>query len=76
MADQLGLAGHVFLLPATYGEDLALAIGAADVLSSTSEYEGFGLTLAEGMACGIPVVAMNVGGVSDVVIGSAIRESW
>ena len=68
VAHRFGVSEHVFLLPAAYGQDLALAIGAADVLSSTSEYEGFGLTLAEGMACAIPVVAMDVGGVSDVVI--------
>ncbi len=68
VAHQFGVSEHVFLLPAAYGQDLVLAIGAADVLSSTSEYEGFGLTMAEGMACGIPVVAMNVGGVPDVVV--------
>lgn len=67
-ASRLGVLDHVFLLSSRYGEDLAEAVGAGDVLSSTSEYEGFGLTLAEGMACGIPVVAMNVGGVSDVVV--------
>lgn len=67
VANRLGVAEHVWLLPARYGKHLAAAVGAADILSSTSQYEGFGLTMAEAMACGIPVVAMNVGGVSDVV---------
>jgi glycosyltransferase involved in cell wall biosynthesis len=37
-------------------------------MSSTSEYEGFGLTIAEGMACGLAVVAMSVGGIPDLVV--------
>jgi glycosyltransferase involved in cell wall biosynthesis len=52
---------------ALFDTDLAGALGAADVLCSTSEYEGFGLTLVEGMACGLPVVAREVGGVTDIV---------
>lgn len=49
-------------------EDLVRAIASCDILCSTSEYEGFGLTLVEGMACGLPVVATAVGGVTDIVV--------
>lgn len=63
-----GIADHVhFLGGSLTEEELVLAVGSADILSSTSEYEGFGLTLAEGMACGLAVVAMSVGGVVDLV---------
>ncbi len=62
-----GISDHVHLLDSRYGPDLAEAVGSADALISTSEYEGFGLTLVEGMACGLPVLAMRVGGVVDLV---------
>jgi glycosyltransferase involved in cell wall biosynthesis len=48
-------------------EDLPGLYHSADVVLSTSEYEGFGLTLAEAMAAGVPVVSTRVGGVEDVV---------
>lgn len=48
-------------------EGLPRALGSCDLLLSTSEYEGFGLTLVEGMACGLPVVTRSVGGVVDLV---------
>lgn len=60
-------SARVQLLEARFGADLAGTIAACDVLLSTSEYEGFGLTIVEGMACGLPVVATAVGGVTDLV---------
>lgn len=41
---------------------------AGDLMVSTSSYEGFGLAIAEAMAAGVPVVAYQAGGVTDVIV--------
>lgn len=66
LARELGC--HESLVLPGFVDDLPLAIGSADVLLSCSEYEGFGLTIIEAMACGVPVVATAVGGVPDSVV--------
>jgi glycosyltransferase involved in cell wall biosynthesis len=64
-AHEAGLAGVATGVLAP--EEMAEVVAALDVVVSASEYEGFGLTMAEAMACGVPVVATAVGGVADVV---------
>lgn len=48
-------------------EDLAILYNAADLVVSTSWGEGFGLTLAEALACETPVIAQNVSSITEVV---------
>ncbi|AFW95850.1 MULTISPECIES: glycosyltransferase family 1 protein [Nostocales] len=45
---------------------------AADVLLAPSLYEGFGLTVLEAMACGLPVITSNISSLPEVSKGAAI----
>jgi glycosyltransferase involved in cell wall biosynthesis len=47
--------------------DLNALYNAADIFISTSRGEGFGLTLAESLACGVPVIAQGVSAITEVV---------
>jgi glycosyltransferase involved in cell wall biosynthesis len=47
--------------------DLVAVYNAADLFVSTSWGEGFGLTLAEASACGVPIIAQNVSSITEVV---------
>lgn len=48
-------------------EDLNALYNAADLFVTTSRGEGFGLTIAEALACGVPVIAQNVSAIPEVV---------
>lgn len=47
--------------------DLVALYNAADVFVTTSRGEGFGLTIAESLACGTPVIGQNVSSIPEVV---------
>lgn len=63
--DQLGLQDRVSLLGAR--DDVVALLNAADVFVLPSRFEGFGLVVAEAMACAKPVVATDAGGVAEVM---------
>jgi glycosyltransferase involved in cell wall biosynthesis len=67
MVRELALANRVTFTGRLSTGDLVRAYNEAQVMVSPSLYEGFGLPAAEAMACGTPVVASDVGGLSYTV---------
>lgn len=48
-------------------KDVVPYLSSMDVYMSSSEFEGLPVAMLEGMACGLPVVATNAGGIAEVV---------
>jgi glycosyltransferase involved in cell wall biosynthesis len=69
---RLGLAPHVRLLGYITDDDLAALYSGALAYVQPSLYEGFGLTVLEAMACGVPVVASNTSSLPEVVGGAGL----
>jgi glycosyltransferase involved in cell wall biosynthesis len=68
-ARRLDLEDRVRFCPSVSDEDLPryLALGDVFVFPSQNRLEGFGLAVAEAMACGLPVVTADMPGVREVI---------
>lgn len=66
LAAKLGVRDRVLVLGNQ--EQVVPLLSVADLFLLPSEQESFGLAALEAMACGVPVIAANVGGLSEVVV--------
>lgn len=68
MEQQIGRMGHTDRIQFTgHFNNVADVLSVLDLLVAPSRWEGFGLSVAEGMAAGVPVLASHVGGIPCVV---------
>lgn len=65
VADELGVLDRIKFLGSE--QDAAALLPALDLFLLPSEQESFGLAALEAMACGVPVIASNVGGLPELV---------
>jgi D-inositol-3-phosphate glycosyltransferase len=61
---ELGIGDLVTFLGAKYQDKLVYYYSAAEMVVMPSHYESFGMVALEAMACGTPIIASDVGGLS------------
>lgn len=70
MCVDLGIQDRVDFLGAR--SDVPDLLEESDVVVMSSHWEGFGLAAVEAMAAGRPLIASDVGGLRDVVLGAGV----
>ncbi len=68
---ELGLTGRVELLGELDNAALAACYQQADLFVLPSFYEGYGMVLAEALACGLPIISTTAGAIPDTVPAGA-----
>lgn len=67
-ATACGVSDRVHLIGQVARTDMPALLRSADVVACVPWYEPFGIVPLEAMACGVPVVASAVGGLTDTVV--------
>lgn len=74
LVEQLNLKGIVRFLDTISPNELASTLSAADVFVFTAYSEGSATALLEAMACGVPVVAFDIGSTRELVSHPELGE--
>jgi teichuronic acid biosynthesis glycosyltransferase TuaC len=74
LASELGVADRVRLMGRAPHAELARWYAASDVVALASENEGCPNAVLEGLACGTPVVASEVGGIPELITDEVAGE--
>ncbi|WP_367129741.1 glycosyltransferase [Saccharothrix sp. HUAS TT1] len=67
-AERLGVQDRLCLAGQVSRDEMPALLRSADVVACVPWYEPFGIVPLEAMACGVPVVASEVGGLTDTVV--------
>ncbi len=67
LSRQSNIQSHIDFYPKASREDTTELIRYSDSLLSLSKLETFGITMIEGLACGLPIIASNTGIASEVI---------
>ncbi|MFN8595327.1 MAG: glycosyltransferase family 1 protein [Anaerolineae bacterium] len=72
LIDQLCLSDRVRWIDSPAESDLVALYNAATVFALPSHYEGFGLTVLEAMACGVPTIISDRGSLPEIAGGASL----
>ena len=67
LGEELGISDNIEWVGALPNEEVAAFYQGLDVVVVPSRQERFGVTAVEGMACGKPVIASQVGGLPEII---------
>ena len=70
LAEDIGVSNKVHFLG--FRSDVERILKTSDIIIQSSNWEGFGLAVVEGMAAGKPVISSGVPGLKEVVEGAGV----
>jgi len=69
LAEELGIRDKIIFLEDTFSQEFMVELlNCCDIYAAPSRIEGFGMIQVEAMACGKPVISINVGGPAETII--------
>lgn len=69
LAEDLGIRDKIIFIDDSFSQEFMVEVlNACDIYAAPSRIEGFGMIQVEAMACGKPVISINVGGPAETII--------